>query len=189
MPQLMNRFSLLRNPLAPICASLVSINVYNFSLPSEDCKIFEDRTKNRYHQNFFLLLLLLLYMEKRNSTELFFGVQASIRGSHCSQATPTNLAEKAELEDPVLYTGRAGSGLAGVLWRMQRISQLCLQSPALLPEDPPLVIHSFPSLRIFSLAIPSCCCSVTKSRPTPCDRMDYSTPGFPVLHYLLEFPL
>ena len=52
MPQLMNRFSLLRNPLAPICASLVSINVYNFSLPSEDCKIFEDRTKNRYHQNF-----------------------------------------------------------------------------------------------------------------------------------------
>ena len=52
MLQLMNRFFLLRNPLAPICASLVSINVYNFSLPSEDCKIFEARTKNRYHQNF-----------------------------------------------------------------------------------------------------------------------------------------
>ena len=29
-----------------------------------------------------------------------------------------------------------------------------------------------------------CCCSVTKSCPTLCDLMDYSTPGFPVLHYL-----
>jgi len=30
-------------------------------------------------------------------------------------------------------------------------------------------------------------CSVTKSCPTLCDPMDYNTPGFPVLHYLLEF--
>ena len=29
-----------------------------------------------------------------------------------------------------------------------------------------------------------CCCSVTKSHPTFCDIMDYSTPGFPVLHHL-----
>ena len=33
----------------------------------------------------------------------------------------------------------------------------------------------------------SCCCSVTKSCLTLCDPMDYSMPGFPVLHYLLEF--
>ena len=33
-----------------------------------------------------------------------------------------------------------------------------------------------------------CCCSVAKSCPTLCDPMDYSTPGFPVLHHLLEFP-
>ena len=32
-----------------------------------------------------------------------------------------------------------------------------------------------------------CCCSVTKLCPTLCDPMDYSTPGFPVLHCLLEF--
>ena len=32
-----------------------------------------------------------------------------------------------------------------------------------------------------------CCCSVSKSRLTLCDPMDYSTPGFPVLHYLPEF--
>ena len=31
------------------------------------------------------------------------------------------------------------------------------------------------------------CCSVTQSCPTLCDPMDYSTPGFPVLHYLPEF--
>ena len=30
-------------------------------------------------------------------------------------------------------------------------------------------------------------CSVTKLFPTLCDPMDCSTPGFPVLHYLLEF--
>ena len=36
--------------------------------------------------------------------------------------------------------------------------------------------------------VPDCyCCSVVKSCPTLCDPMDCSTPGFPVLHYLLEF--
>ena len=29
------------------------------------------------------------------------------------------------------------------------------------------------------------CCSVTKLCPTPCDHRDWSTPAFPVLHYLL----
>ena len=32
-----------------------------------------------------------------------------------------------------------------------------------------------------------CCCSVAQSCPTLCDPMDCSRPGFPVLHYLLEF--
>ena len=32
-----------------------------------------------------------------------------------------------------------------------------------------------------------CCCSVTKSCLTLFDFVDCSTPGFPVLHYLLEF--
>ena len=32
-----------------------------------------------------------------------------------------------------------------------------------------------------------CCCSVTKSYQTLCEPMDYRTPSFPVLHYLLEF--
>ena len=34
----------------------------------------------------------------------------------------------------------------------------------------------------------SCCCSVTKSCATLCHPMDYSVPGFPVLHCLPEFP-
>ena len=38
----------------------------------------------------------------------------------------------------------------------------------------------------YSLVI-YCCCSVMKSCPTFCDLMDCSMPGFPVLHYLLEF--
>ena len=32
-----------------------------------------------------------------------------------------------------------------------------------------------------------CCCSVAKSCPTLCNSMNYSMPGFPVLHYLPEF--
>ena len=32
-----------------------------------------------------------------------------------------------------------------------------------------------------------CCCSVAKSCPTLCDPIDHSMPGFPILHYLLEF--
>ena len=32
-----------------------------------------------------------------------------------------------------------------------------------------------------------CCCSITKSRLTLCNPMDCSTPGFPVIHCLLEF--
>ena len=38
-------------------------------------------------------------------------------------------------------------------------------------------------------SIKSCClcCSVAQSCSTLCDPMDCSTPGFPVLHYLLEF--
>ena len=30
------------------------------------------------------------------------------------------------------------------------------------------------------------CCSVAQSRPTLCDPMDCSTPGFPVLHHILD---
>ena len=32
-----------------------------------------------------------------------------------------------------------------------------------------------------------CCCSVIKSYLTLCDPMNCSTPGFPVLYYILEF--
>ena len=32
-----------------------------------------------------------------------------------------------------------------------------------------------------------CCCSVAKSCLSPCDPMNWSTPDFSVLHYLLEF--
>ena len=34
----------------------------------------------------------------------------------------------------------------------------------------------------------SCCCSVAKSCPNLCNPMDYSMPGYPVSHYLWEFP-
>ena len=37
------------------------------------------------------------------------------------------------------------------------------------------------------LLVQCCCCSITKSCLILCDPMDCSMPGFPVLHYLLEF--
>ena len=40
---------------------------------------------------------------------------------------------------------------------------------------------------ISGISISPYCCSVSQSCPTLCDPMDYSTPGFPVLHYLQEF--
>ena len=54
-------------------------------------------------------------------------------------------------------------------------------------------------VKIYSLAVSvfSCCittcqkpcgCSVAKSCLTLCNSMDYSMPGFPVLHHLPEFP-
>ena len=35
--------------------------------------------------------------------------------------------------------------------------------------------------------IRGCCCSVAQSCPTLCHPVDWSMPGFPVLHHLLEF--
>ena len=47
-------------------------------------------------------------------------------------------------------------------------------------------MHKLPIwFRIFFL-IRGCCCSVTDLYPPLCDPMDCSTPGFPVLHHLLE---
>ena len=46
-----------------------------------------------------------------------------------------------------------------------------------------------PSSRLNPHTASTCCCgcSVTESRPTLCDPMDCSTPGFPVLYYVQEF--
>ena len=41
----------------------------------------------------------------------------------------------------------------------------------------------------YQLLFPSCCCPCAIAKPCPslCDHMGCSTPGFPVLHYFLEF--
>ena len=43
-------------------------------------------------------------------------------------------------------------------------------------------VHSLPLVPSGKPHLRSCCCSVAQSCPTLCDPMDYSTPGFPVLH-------
>ena len=49
-----------------------------------------------------------------------------------------------------------------------------------------LVLDSFVCFIYIEHHRECCCCSVAKSCPTLCDPMDCSTPGFPVLHCLLE---
>ena len=41
--------------------------------------------------------------------------------------------------------------------------------------------------KILGLSAPTCCCSIAKLCSTLYDPMNSSMPGFPVLHYLLEF--
>ena len=72
----------------------------------------------------------------------------------------------------------------------------CLR-PLTLPAPPaqlsPFHLDSASSSCCRSLALVlkthqrDCCCSVAQSCLTLCSPMDYSMPGFPVLHYLLEF--
>ena len=67
------------------------------------------------------------------------------------------------------------------LWELiQTVSENCsyiLKPSMCLPYNP----------RITFLSVCYCCCfSVAKSYLTFCNPMDYSTPGFPVLHHLPE---
>ena len=55
--------------------------------------------------------------------------------------------------------------------------------------DVMIIFDNF-SLNHVKLSFPqrkSCCYSVAKSCPALCDPMNYSMPGFPILHYLQEF--
>ena len=54
------------------------------------------------------------------------------------------------------------------------------------PREVPLALFLTDRLG-WVLGSPWCCCSVTESCPTLCNCRDYRVPGFPVLHYLLEF--
>ena len=66
------------------------------------------------------------------------------------------------------------------------------RSPALQADSLPTELRaSFPTSKscfvIWRNMLRPCCCSVTKSYLTVCNPMNYSTPGFPVLHCLQEF--
>ena len=99
--------------------------------------------------------------------------------------------------------GSAGPGLhatgRGCLWTPHLLREVCVLmclSPLPThqracdcePGGPGTQQPSFLGGAVFTQNFLSshCCCSVTKSCPTLCDPMDYSTPGFPVLHQLLE---
>ena len=58
----------------------------------------------------------------------------------------------------------------------------------LFPQDCFGNLESFySSIWILGFSFLCCCRLVAKSRPALCDPMDWSMPGFPILHCLLEF--
>ena len=64
---------------------------------------------------------------------------------------------------------------------------LSAHMPRVLRQSLPAVSQGRDHERTTCKTICCCCCSVAKLCPTRCDTMNYSTPGFPVLYYLLEF--
>ena len=77
-----------------------------------------------------------------------------------------------------------------------------LPDPGIEPRSPALQADALPSeivtvntihqlialsRKLMWLSLCCCCCSVSKSCLTLCERMNCSTPGFPVLHHLPEF--
>ena len=79
-----------------------------------------------------------------------------------------------------------GCGLWGCcLLHLLNITYLCsLSLTELLYTEPAGVLCSWRMKKAVWGCC--CCCSVAKLCPTLCDPMDCSTPGFPVLHHLLE---
>ena len=72
------------------------------------------------------------------------------------------------------------------LWKnvQQEISCTKLRRPLLTRSQH--LLHTLHKSLCISVYI-FCCYSVTKSCPTLCNSMDWSTLGFPVLHYLPQF--
>ena len=50
-----------------------------------------------------------------------------------------------------------------------------------------MAVDTMQPLKRMNRVYTNCCCSVAKSDTTLCHPMNYSTPAFPVLHYLPEF--
>ena len=61
-----------------------------------------------------------------------------------------------------------------------------LPDPGIEPGSPVLASSFFTAEPLGKLCWLCCCCSVTLSSLTLCNPMDCNTPGFPVLHHLLE---
>ena len=70
-------------------------------------------------------------------------------------------------------------------FRIERIPILTspIRFPNYFDQDWQILFHNFVFPNIWQTC---CCCSVAKLCPPLCDPMDCSTPGFPVLRYLLE---
>ena len=82
-----------------------------------------------------------------------------------------------------LLLQRVPEGCCNLTWSLcicKITSFAFLKLPVGVPVYPLKII-------IFTLYRNSCCCWVTKSRPTLCNPMDGSTPISSVLHYFLEF--
>ena len=79
-----------------------------------------------------------------------------------------------------------GSSVTGCRLSCPLTSGLLVPGPGIKPASPALE-GRFLTTGPPGLGLECCCCSVTQSCLTLCNPMDYSMPGPPFPHYLLEF--
>ena len=81
--------------------------------------------------------------------------------------------------------GRSGQSRRGCGWCLGRFEAWMIQSHSSYVEA--LTARTLEHNRFWRCNLRSGCCSVAQSCPTLCHPMGCSTPGFPVLHHVLEF--
>ena len=91
---------------------------------------------------------------------------------------PRSALEKDPRPGPLFEGNPVGHGVSKVWNTTERLSTHRLRSTRRLERET--------EIAQVDRELIWCCCSVAKSCPTLCDLMDCRTPGFPVLHYLLE---
>ena len=114
--------------------------------------------------------------------QIIFSTCKSVRVLEVAPRRRSGLGLRLRIED-------TSSSPVPLSWWSPRVPAVACCDPTLCPVEGSIIFLcqvSIPEQHSTGLHLPSCCCSVAQSCPILCNRMDCSTPGFPVLHPLPE---